>query len=449
MKILSTIGPISESVYAINNINKYTNLFRLNLSHNNIAWHKRITERIKSIDNQNKILIDIPGIKPRTNNDSDIFIKKREKVYFYYGKAKIKNYLKIQLTNPIPKIPKYNKFFSLSDGSYYFNIYKTIPGGVIGVSQQSFILKKKKGLNIPGSIYSNDRQIKITLDYLNKIKKLKFEVIGLSFVQNEKVIKTIRNKYPEKIILSKIENSEALKNIKKIINYSDIVMIDRGDLAAEIGTENLFSSILNISKICFELGKPLIMATENLESMINSTAPTKSEIISIAFSEYLDSDIIMLSDETATSKNYIKILSWLKNFIKKNNKNNLKNNYLINKNNDYFSEIFQNITINTIVVFTKKGYVLEKIFKKNKKKNIIVFSSSKKIIDQCNFRSKCTAIYTKKFTRFMQHFIFMCIKKYKDLIFRFSDRVLLTFVNYPNKGATANTLSIVSKNMFN
>ena len=84
MKILATIGPVSENIDSIKRINKYTNLFRLNGSHNLLVWHKKISDRIKSANINNKILLDIPGIKPRTDNAININIKKNMKINIFY-----------------------------------------------------------------------------------------------------------------------------------------------------------------------------------------------------------------------------------------------------------------------------------------------------------------------------------------------------------------------------
>ena len=109
IKIIPTIGPITQSVKDIKYINKYANIFRLNSSHNTINWHYGIAKKIKLISKENKILIDIPGIKPRTLNKLDISIKKNEMVYFYF-KKKPKGLINITniipLSNPIPKIQK-------------------------------------------------------------------------------------------------------------------------------------------------------------------------------------------------------------------------------------------------------------------------------------------------------------------------------------------------------
>ena len=92
-------------------------------------------------------------------------------------------------------------------------------------------------------------------------------------------------------------------------------MIDRGDLAAEIRISNLYNAIEHISASTKSVGKPLIMATENLESMINREVPSKSDIMSIVHSLSIGTDCIMLSEETATAKNGMQILYWLSSFL--------------------------------------------------------------------------------------------------------------------------------------
>ena len=92
-------------------------------------------------------------------------------------------------------------------------------------------------------------------------------------------------------------------------------MIDRGDLLAEVGSSNLYNSINKISKNSVYFNKPLIMATENLESMQKRLQPSKSEIIALEHSINLGTNIIMLSDETATSSLFLNTLNWLYNFL--------------------------------------------------------------------------------------------------------------------------------------
>ena len=140
-KVISTIGPESEgskTEFFVNN----SDVIRLNLSHNDIFWHEKNIKLIKKINSKRLILVDLPGIKPRTSNEINLQIKKGQKVQFSNNK-KFKNKNLIYISNPLPKIKK-NKFFYISDGSFQFKNLGIDKNILTGVSMQNFILTKKK-----------------------------------------------------------------------------------------------------------------------------------------------------------------------------------------------------------------------------------------------------------------------------------------------------------------
>ena len=159
--ILSTIGPTTENIQNLKKIVSNTKFVRLNGAHNNLKWHNKICNLIKKLNPNCKILIDLPGIKPRTMNSKEVFIKKNEKVMFLFGKkSNFKNIKKIQISKPLPKFNK-PKNFSVSDGKFTFKFFYRGKNYIIGKSNESFTLKNKKGLNIPHSIYDNKFQEKV------------------------------------------------------------------------------------------------------------------------------------------------------------------------------------------------------------------------------------------------------------------------------------------------
>ena len=135
-------------------------------------------------------------------------------------------------------------------------------------------------------------------------------------MQTPDLVNSIKAIRPDVVLIAKIENSEGLKNCSDIAASADAIMIDRGDLVAEIGYENLFSGIETIAQATKSHGKPLIMATENLESMLGRELPSKSEVVSGAHSASIGVDCFMLSEETAISNNAFVIVNWLHNFSK-------------------------------------------------------------------------------------------------------------------------------------
>ncbi len=452
-KILPTIGPITEELQSLKKILRYSDLVRINGSHATYAWHKNVVKKIRSIQKDAKILLDVPGIKPRTKNKTEIKITKSSYVVFFYKSInrnifKDQKYIFIEITNPLPKITQSINHFSISDGQYKFIYKKNGKNYIVGRSTETFTLGEKKGLNVPFSVYDEKEQQKIYFKFLAKFKNIGINAVGLSFIQDDKIVNSIKKKFPNFLIVSKIENFAGLKNAKKITENSDVIMIDRGDLSAEIGEKDLYQAIINITSISREKGKPLIMATENLDSMMSRKSPTKSEIMSLGHSLQLDSDKIMLSDETATSKNWFQIIKWLDNFIKLHEKNiNAYKNS--KKKNQIFWNILDNIVDIPVVIFSKKGFALEQISKLRKNIELTVFTDSPKVATLCMFRSKTRVFQIDNFDK-SQHakHIYSNIKKNKKIIFKNNKQALLIYVAYPRKNSRANTLSLITQEDF-
>ena len=449
-KIVSTIGPQSEKKKILKSIIEKSDLIRLNGAHNSFNWHKSIVKKIRNINIKIPILIDLPGIKPRTSNFSDVFIRKNQIIKFIYKKkSQIKKSDKnIYLSNPLPKIIS-KKIFTISDGSYNFLIQKKKKNEIIAKSLQSFILKPKKGINFLNSIYDESKQEKIYLKYLQVFSTLKPDAVGLSYIQSAQIIKKIKKKYKKLIFVSKIENSAGLLNSKSISEASDIVMIDRGDLSAEVGSENLFSSIKLISKNVKLMGKPLIMATENLDSMIKNSNPSKSEIVALGLSLDLGADAIMLSNETATSKNCVNIVNWLNKFRKSIK---IKLPYIDQKINRerFVHNLIKQIENQTLVIFSKKGYAIENIAKINSNINIILFTDNIQLAKISSLRQNIYIIHTKTFNnQNLENFIYDNIKFNKKIVFKNSKEVIILRVIYPSPNSRANNISFVNETDFN
>jgi len=446
-KILPTIGPINDNQIDIKKILKFSNTIRINGSHNTLSWHKRVANIIKDINDKTTILMDVPGIKPRTANVKDIVINKNQIITFVYGKKFNKNIDNIiRITNPLPQINKKSKSFSINDGQHEFTLISYEKNYVKGKSKTAFILKPKKGLNIPYSIYDEIGQLKIYLNFIEKYKTVRSDALGLSFIQSKSILRKINKKFPNKIIVAKVENYLGLKNVEEICKYSDIIMIDRGDLAAEIGDNHLYSAVVKISSTAKKYGRPLIMATENLESMITRKTPTKSEVVSLGFSLSLNADKIMLSDETATSSNWLNSIKWLDQFLKINDdKKNIKS-----RNSSHFWDIVKNIPKNIpIVIFSKKGLAIEKISHIKSNSQVIVFTDNKKTASICAFRSDTTVLIANNFDRSKKSsYIYDNIKANKNLIFKNNTSAVVIYIFNPRKKSRANTISLVEKKDF-
>lgn len=441
MKILVTIGPETVKYENLKYLLKKTDMVRINSSHNLIEWHKSTIKKIKKINPKSVILVDFPGVKPRTNNKNPNKIKKNQIITFRYGKKKIVD--EILLTRPLPKNIK-NKFFSIDDGKFYFKLISKSKNSITGKALQDCVIKPKKGLNIPGSIYDDKLQEKIYMKYFDLFSKSRIDAVGLSFVQNKKIIEKIKKKFPNVNLVSKIENSEGLKNVEEISKSSDAIMIDRGDLSAEIGNNKLYDGINKISKFCKKFGRPLIMATENLESLYNQNIPSKNDIVSLGHSMEVNSDIIMLSEETAISSKWKKIFNWLNNFI-----NTTKKNKEVKFSNEIFWNIAKLTKNYTLVLFSRHGLMFDKIFENNVNNKVIVFTDKLKTFNLSKYYKNTDTIFTKKFNnKNINNFYFQNIKKYKNKIFKKNNHAFLITISFPKKGTSANSISLIRKKDF-
>ncbi|MAI75723.1 MAG: hypothetical protein CMM90_00865 [Rickettsiales bacterium] len=436
-KILATVGPVSEGKNLIKFLEK-TDMVRLNMSHNTLSWHKKNIDKIKKKNKKKIILVDIPGVKPRTLNKSIIKIKKGQLLRFsYLNKGKEI----IPLSNPLPKITNKPSFFSLSDGAFEFKFISLKKNILSGKSLQSFDLFSKKGLNIPNAIYNNSLQEKLYLKYLKKIKKLKIDCIGLSFIQDSKILKKLKKKYPMFLFVSKLENSLGYINRKDIIQNSDAIMIDRGDLSAEVGIANLSNFSEKIINDCKTFGKPSIIATENLNSLIKEKTPTKSDVINIDYYLSKKIDYIMLSDETATSNNWYNALDWINRYLGKKFKSNIIKDQLSIENliNDFNNQI--------IIVFSKKGYFYEKVFNKNFHK-LFLFTENKNMIKKLSLRTDVHASLVKYPKKSLDNFFYQNIKNNLKNIFIKNKYAYLISLIFPRKNSRANSVSIIEKKDF-
>ena len=230
------------------------------------------------------------------------------------------------------------------------------------------------------------------MQYLKIFSNSQIDAIGLSFVQNKKIIKKIKKKFPKLILISKVENSEGLKNVNEISKFSDAIMIDRGDLSAEIGDYNLCKGIIIKFLHTVKSIKPLIMVKrKNLESLYHNNNPSKNDIVSLGHSKQVQSDIIMLSEETAVSQKWKKIFTWLTRFI-----HSTKNNKTTKYSEKIFWEIAKFTKNYTLVLFTKHGVMFNKNFQDNLENDVIVFTDQKRTYNLTKYYKNTHCILTKK-----------------------------------------------------
>lgn len=311
-KIICTIGPSSENI--IRELNKKgMDIARLNLSHGTHEYHKKIIDTIKLINKTLEtpigIILDTKGPELRIGTfKKPVILKENSKVILTTEQQNYSDEKKITvLYKKMPKLVSKGSTIYISDGTIELkvdsvdtkNIYCTvIIGGEVNTKKNVNIPKAK--IDLP-AISEEDKK-----DILFGIKN-GVDFIAQSFVKTEKDVYQLReflkkNNGENIHIIAKIETSEAVENIEKIIKASDGIMVARGDLGVQIPIENIPQTQKNIVKKCNIAGKPVIIATQMLESMTKNPRPTRAEVTDIANAILDGGDAIMLSGETASGK---------------------------------------------------------------------------------------------------------------------------------------------------
>jgi len=372
-KILATLGPAIFKKNIINSlIRSGVDGFRINFSHN-ISGIEKIIKIIRDCEKANTkhiaIVADLQGIKLRIGKifGNQVSLKRGDTFNFDLNK-KIGSQSRVYLPYPeiFKKIKKSNKIL-IDDGKFVFKIAKLSKNSIQTTCQNDCIIKNFKSIHIPGlEVDFDDLTTKDKRD-ISVAKKLGCNWIALSYVKNSKIIKETRKLISKDIgIIAKIENKSAIKNIKDIINTSDAIMVARGDLAVEIGANEVPHVQLDIVKKCSELGKPVIIATQMLESMIENNKPTRAEINDVGTAVFQGADVVMLSAETAVGKYPLQAVQAMKKTIvstekyKKENiaafKSNIKiNNEPVKAIALAIKDIAYNIKVEAIIGFSVTG----------------------------------------------------------------------------------------------
>jgi pyruvate kinase len=372
-KILATLGPAIFKKNIINNlIRSGVDGFRINFSHN-LTGIEKIVKIIRDCEKVNSkpiaIVADLQGIKLRIGKifGNQVSLKRGDIFNFDLNK-KIGSQSRVYLPYPeiFKKIKKSNKIL-IDDGKFVFKITKLAKNSIQTVCQNDCIIKNFKSIHIPGLEVDFDNLTAKDKRDIQIAKKLNCNWIALSYVKNSKIIRETRKLIPIDIgIIAKIENKSAIKNIKDIINTSDAIMVARGDLAVEIGANEVPHVQLDIVKKCSELGKPVIIATQMLESMIESNKPTRAEINDVGTAVFQGADVVMLSAETAVGKYPLQAVQAMKKTIvstekyKKENiaafKSNIKiNNEPVKAIALAIKDIAYNIKVEAIIGFSVTG----------------------------------------------------------------------------------------------
>jgi pyruvate kinase len=326
-KIVATVGPACNTYEKLLELVRAgVAVFRLNFSHGTHEEKKQVIDFIREINQKEKINVailgDLQGPKLRVGEmkDGGIIVNAKD-ILTFTNTPCIGTKEKIYISYPnFHKDVKSGDTIMIDDGKLEVIVKKILPNSDVQVEVLlGGMLSSKKGINLPDTKISLPALTEKDLADLAFIIKQELGWVALSFVRQVNDIKKLReilhqNKSKTKII-AKIEKPEAIPNIRDIINESDAIMIARGDLGVELPIEKVPLIQKQIIRKCIHRAKPVIVATQMMESMIDRVKPNRSEITDVANAVLEGADALMLSGETATGEHPALVVETMKKII--------------------------------------------------------------------------------------------------------------------------------------
>jgi pyruvate kinase len=310
-KIVATIGPASRSEEMLTKLAEAgVDVFRLNLSHDTHKTHAEAIQNIKAVRSKTGknlvILGDLQGPKLRIGvmKDNGVMLENGQKFVLTTRECEGNETCAFMNYVELPTSVKTGETVLIDDGKIKLEVVSTNgKNEVVTKVINGGILRSRKGVNLPNTQVNLPCLTEKDLTDLAFAIEQKMDWIGLSFVRRDTDIIELRNQIRKhnshQKIVAKIEKPEALQYLDKIIHETDAVMVARGDLGVEVSFEKVPLIQKEIVKKCINASKPVIIATQMMESMIANFSPTRAEANDVANAVLDGADAMMLSAETS------------------------------------------------------------------------------------------------------------------------------------------------------
>lgn len=419
-KIVATIGPASRDESVLREmILAGMNVARMNFSHDEHSSHLQVIENVRKLDEElgtnTALLADLQGPKLRIGDvegegveiedGQTIEITTREcigtasKLYTNYANFP-------EDVNPGERVLLDDGKIALevmsSDNKHTVKL-KVINGGLV---------KSKKGINLPNTKVSLPCLTEKDLGDLDFALSHDVDWIGLSFVRSHEDVVELRNLIDESgkhsRIIAKIEKPEALEDIDNIIRETDGVMVARGDLGVEIPMQNVPIMQKRIINRCLKNSKPVIVATQMMETMIENSTPTRAEVNDVANAVLDGADAVMLSAETSVGKYPVEVIETMSTIVREVEQyDDIYHHEEAPVESDEARFISDSICYNAcrlaartdaeaIITMTFSGYTGFKVSSQRPKAHVYVFTGNKKILSLMNLVWGVKAFYYDK-----------------------------------------------------
>ena len=396
-KIVATIGPASSSKEILQQlIQTGVDVCRLNLSHGDYAEHKAILDHIREINKElgthAAILVDLQGPKLRIGevNNNEVFLDVGKEIELSTIES-IGNAARLFINyKQFPQDVEIGDHVLIDDGKIQLVVTATNRVDTVkAVIASGGKLSSRKGVNLPKTKISLPSLTEKDLADLEFALEQNVDWIGLSFVRKATDIielkKIIASKKKNVRVIAKIEKPEAIAEIDQIINETDALMVARGDLGVELPMEEVPLIQKMLVRKCIQAGKPVIIATQMMESMINNYTPTRAEVNDVANSVLDGADAVMLSGETSVGKYPVKVVENMQMIIS----NVERKGFLFNRDHKpdatsptYISDsvcynacvMASQVDAKAIVGITRSGYTAYKVSSQRPQASIFIFT---------------------------------------------------------------------------
>ena len=312
-KLVCTIGPASEAPEIILQlIHAGMNVARLNYSHGDFSWHRTITKKLNEAARQAgrrlAIMADLPGPKMRIGmlDEEPIELGRHDEIILTTDDI-IGNRHRVSVSfSRLPKVVKIDDTMYLNDGIIRLQVLSVDGNDVRCLVRSGGELRSHKGLNLPGINLGMSAFTEHDYDCLKNALESGVDAVSQSFVETAEDIETLRRAASDlgykPFIIAKIERAGALENYQSILQAADGIMVARGDLGVEIQIERIAIVQKDLMRAANRMGKPVITATQMLESMVEHSRPTRAESTDVSNAILDGTDCLMLSEESAMGR---------------------------------------------------------------------------------------------------------------------------------------------------
>ncbi len=420
-KIVATVGPASSSYSnLLELVRAGVDVFRLNFSHGTHEDHLEVINHVTYINEKYNLhvglLADLQGPKLRVGKIKDNALELQEgDVITLVNEECIGTMDKIYMSyEQFPQDVKMGERVLVDDGKLVFEVIETNKKDTVRLKTLfGGVLSSNKGVNLPKTKISLPCLTEKDLADLDFILTQPINWIALSFVRSPRDVKDLAKRiaaknHPAKII-AKIEKPEAVERIDKIIKHSNGIMVARGDLGIEVPMEQLPLIQKDIIAKCIQRARPVIVATQMMDSMITNPSPTRAEITDVANAVLDGADAVMLSGETSVGKHPVKVVEAMNKIIEvaETHFNFDGRRPVANpKSSTFQSDIVcfnagktaMDIGAKAIVGMTSSGYTAFKVSSYRPKKDIYIFSDRMHMLATLNLVWGVRCFYYDRFT---------------------------------------------------